>query len=291
MLPYDERVPHERKHTREVALGAVDEVALRVGLNTAGAVVIAESNNTIVRLPRQGLVGKVSTSVLEGRGQAALEREVRLGRRLADRGVPVASPADGDLAGPHEASGTTLTFWRYVGSAERPDGGDRLLGEAVRNFHRALADVAGELPRLADKTALANRLLQDEAATPALAPAERELAGRAYDRLMCLVESLTHSTALHGEPHDGNIVWTAAGPVLLDFEAACQGPREWDLSYLPAGALSVFAGRDDGTIAMLRGGLSFCVAAWCLATRDPTPAVAEAANIHWNALGRSWLAR
>jgi hypothetical protein len=283
-------VAYERKHKRELALAAVEEVAHRVGLNAAGAVVIAESNNTIVRLPLEELVAKVSTGVLEGRGQAALEREVRLGRLLTDRGVPIASPAGGGLAGPHQASGSTLTLWRYVASGDKPDDGDRLLGEAMRSFHAALADVASDLPRLTDKIVLANRLFQDAATTPSLVPDERTLAERAHDRLMSLVSSLGNPTALHGEPHDGNIVWTADGPVLMDFEAACQGPLEWDLAYIPAGALSVFPGHDDDTIAKLREGVSFCVAAWCLATPDPTPVVAEAAKIHWNALTRGWLA-
>jgi Ser/Thr protein kinase RdoA (MazF antagonist) len=280
-----------RRHKRELALAAVAEVARRLDLNPAGAIVIAESNNTIVRLPLEELVAKVSTSALEGRGETALERELRLGRRLADRRVPIASPADDGLAGPHQARGSTLTLWRYVAPGEPPDDGDRLLGEAVRSFHAALADIATELPHLTDKIELANRLLQGAAATPRLMPADRRLAERAHDRLVPLVNSLSNSTALHGEPHDGNIVWSADGPVLIDFEAACQGPIEWDLSYLPVGTLSAFPGHHDETIAKLRAGVSFCVAAWCVTNPDPTPAVAEAATVHWNALSRSWLAR
>lgn len=289
--PYDGRVASERTHKRERALAAVEEVAHRLGLNPTGVVVIAESNNTVVRLPLEELVAKVSTSVFEGRGRSALEREVRLGRRLADRGVPVAPPAHDGLAGPHRESGSTITLWRYVASSRPPDDGDRLLGQGLRGFHAALADVAYELPRLTHKIDLAHRLLQDPAATPSLTLADRDLAGRAHARLQCLVHSLDNRTALHGEPHDGNIVWTAAGPVLIDFEAACQGPLEWDLSFLPVGALGVFPGRDDDTIAKLRAGVSYCVAAWCLADPDPTPGVAEAARIHWNALGKSWLVR
>src|SRR6185437_5645656 len=158
----------------------------------------------------------------------------------------------------------------YVASSKPPDDDDRLLGEALRSFHAALADVADELPRLIDKIGLASRLLQDEVATPSLTSADRGLAGRAHARLTALVSSLGRPTALHGEPHDGNIVWTADGPVLIDFEGACQGPLEWDLVYLPAGALSAFPERDDDTIAKLRAGVSYCVAAWCLANPDPT---------------------
>lgn len=34
----------------------------------------------------------------------------------------------------------------------------------------------------------------------------------------------------HGDVHPGNVVATAAGPVLLDWDLACLGPREWDLA-------------------------------------------------------------
>ena len=89
-----------RRDRRQLALVAVEEVARREGLDASAAAVIAESNNTVVRLPAEDLVAKVSTSHLEGRGGAALERELRLGRQLADRGAPIAPPAPGPIAGP-----------------------------------------------------------------------------------------------------------------------------------------------------------------------------------------------
>lgn len=79
--------------------------------------------------------------------------------------------------------------------------------------------------------------------------------------------------------------------MLIDFEAACRGPVEWDLAYLPPAALDAFPGRDEEATARLRAGVSFCVAAWCLANPDPTLDVTEAAVIHWDALRRSWLGR
>jgi hypothetical protein len=270
-------------------LAAVEDVARRLGLAAAGARVIAESNNTVVRLPAEELVAKASTTVLEGRGPAALGRELALGRRLADRGAPIAAPAPDPIAGPHEASGVVLTLWRYVAPGPKPENGDRMLGDAVRLVQAALADLAPELPPLRGTIDRANRLLQDSAATPSLTAADRALGRRAHARLMQLVTALGDATGLHAEPHDGNIVWGAYGPVLIDFEAACRGPVEWDLAYLPPAALDAFPGRDQEATARLRAGVSFCVAAWCLANPDPTLDVTEAAVIHWDALRRSWL--
>lgn len=282
----------DRRIRRQLALAAVTEVAHRLGLNDAGADVIADSNNVLVRLPGEDLVAKTSTSVLAGRrGVAALGRELRLGRRLAEHGVPIATPATGSVAGPHHAPGVVLTLWRYVRPDAKPDDGDRMLGEAVRHFHSALADIVGELPELTEKIDRANQLFQDAGATPGLAAADRALAGEAHSRLVPVVRSLDQTTALHAEPHEDNVLWTERGPLLIDFEAACRGPAEWDLAYLPPAALASFPERDDTAIARLRAGISFCVAAWCLADPDPPPAVAEAANVHWQALRGSWLVR
>jgi Ser/Thr protein kinase RdoA (MazF antagonist) len=184
-----------------------------------------------------------------------------------------------------------LTFWRYVEPGAKSSDGDRLLGEAVRRFHSALAGIAGELPRLTEKIDQANELLQNAKATPRLTAADRADAANARDRLATFVRSLGQATALHAEPHEGNVLWTSRGPVLIDFEAACLGPAEWDLAYLATPALDSFPERDDEAIARLRAGISFCVAGWCLADPDPTPAVAEAAAVHLEAFRESWLVR
>jgi phosphotransferase family enzyme len=289
-LSYDSGVATDRRQRRELALIAVDDVARRLGLDANGAVVIAESNNTVVRLPAEALVAKASTSVLDGRGHAALARELRRGSLLTGRGAPTAAPAPGPVAGPHRAAGVTLTFWRYVTQDAKPKDADRMLCDAVRRFHAALADVVSGLPTLAETIDRAGRVLRDPTATPSLTVADRTVSRRAHERLMSLVTSLGTGTALHAEPHEGNILWRTDGPVLIDFEAACRGPVEWDLAYLPPAALAPFPARDDAVIARLRAGVSFCVAAWCLANPDPAPAVRQAARIHWDAVRRSWLA-
>jgi len=38
---------------------------------------------------------------------------------------------------------------------------------------------------------------------------------------------------LHGEPHPGNVLRTANGPVFVDFETCCRGPVEFDLAHVP----------------------------------------------------------
>jgi len=90
------------------------------------------------------------------------------------------------IAGPHYTHDFVLTFWRYVEPGAKSSDGDRLLGEAVRRFHSALAGIAGELPRLTEKIDQANELLQDAKATPRVTAADRAGAAKARDRLATL---------------------------------------------------------------------------------------------------------
>jgi Ser/Thr protein kinase RdoA (MazF antagonist) len=172
----------------------------------------------------------------------------------------------------------------------KPANGGMALGVALAGIHAALAGVVDTLPRLAEKIGRAGELFQDPSATAGLTAADRRLAALAHARLREYLDSLDGSTGLHGEPHDGNVIWTDAGPLLLDFEASCTGPLEWDLAYLPKDALAAFPEPNDATVECLRSAVSFCVAAWCSAQPARAPEVAEAAVYHLDALRRSWLA-
>ncbi|MGH3426402.1 MAG: phosphotransferase family protein [Mycobacteriales bacterium] len=162
-----------------------------------------------------------------------------------------APPARPEIAGPYDDDGVTASTG-------------------------ALAGVATALPLLAERIDRAAELLQAPSATPGLAEPGRWAAALAQSRLRALVDSLEPSTALHGEPHEANVIWTESGPLLIDFEGACAGPLEWDVAYLTEVALAAFPDCDDEAVAKLRAGVSFCVAV--------------AATHHLDVLRRSWLA-
>jgi Phosphotransferase enzyme family len=103
----------------------------------------------------------------------------------------------------------------------------------------------------------------------ALPGSERSLLRRAIDRLRGEVEG--HGFAerpLHGEPHDANLLVTPDGLRWVDLEATCVGPLEWDLAFLPDGALEVFADVDHELLELLRTLNSARVATWCWARAD-----------------------
>jgi hypothetical protein len=66
---------------------------------------------------------------------------------------------------------------------------------------------------------------------------------------------------LRGSPHAANWLLSADGSLLLDFETACVGPVECDLSPLGDDVLACFPDADRGLTAILRRMRSVCVAA------------------------------
>jgi aminoglycoside/choline kinase family phosphotransferase len=80
------------------------------------------------------------------------------------------------------------------------------------------------------------------------------------------------------------VLWTPDGPVLIDFEAVCAGPRAWDLAYLDDAALTAFPKIEPALVDRFRLAVSFAVAAWCFAQPDGPSVVREAAAHHLGVL-------
>jgi hypothetical protein len=72
---------------------------------------------------------------------------------------------------------------------------------------------------------------------------------------------------------------------MIDFESACAGPLEWDLSALSEAAADCFAA-DPELLALLRRLRSICVATWCWALRGRSEEVDRAARLHLERLRR-----
>jgi Ser/Thr protein kinase RdoA (MazF antagonist) len=240
-----------------------------------------DAHNTLVLLPAAGVVAKVSTTLL---GEGAFRRELSIGLHLSARNAPIVPPLPDGAGGPHEVDGLLLTLWNYCPSEPAPRTAGVELGEALGAFHKALGDFPDPLPPLEEKLAEAAALFADPARTPELKAADRRLTASVYEKLQREQSRLTGKVPLHGEPHADNVLWMDGRPLFIDFEAACTGPVEWDLAYLPDEARAAFPGCDQQLLGRLRQAISFCVAAWCWAQIGRAPEVDEAALHHLEVL-------
>jgi hypothetical protein len=90
-------------------------------------------------------------------------------------------------------------------------------------------------------------------ALPALAAVDRAFLTDLHKSLSAtLAATSLEVRTLHGEVHPGNLLAAADRPRWIDFEAACMGPREWDLTGLPTEALEAFTSVDWSLLGLLR---------------------------------------
>jgi Ser/Thr protein kinase RdoA (MazF antagonist) len=272
---------------RQRACDAALAVAADLGIHAQTSTILQDWNNTIIRLDPAAIVAKVGTSHFRDVALESLERELTVARHLAARNAPIVRPAEHVPAGPHRSRGLTLTLWQYVeavrGGAPRPLD----TATAIKVVHKALTDFDGQLPCFTAELNDAEELLQPHR-SPALSPADRRfLLGVVRELKLALpTGSELQWRPLHGSPHDANWLQAPTGPLLLDFETACQGPVEWDLAALVDEALALFPSVDRDLIRTLRRMRSVCVAAKCWVAPERAPELRDAAHVHLKLLRR-----
>lgn len=268
---------HERRRRAcDAALG----VAARLGLGPQRGVVLADRNNTIVRLVGTPIVAKVGTSHFRDCRLESLEREVAVASHLAARGAPIVAPARAAAPGPHVWQRLNVTLWEYAEPRPAATVVAAETAAALSAVHRGLADFGGALPPFTVELDDAARLLQP-ARSPALSRVDRRFLSTVVDELRsALTQPAVGWRPLHGSPHDANWLIGADGPLLLDFETACRGPVEWDLAALGDGVLTGFPEADRERISVMRRMRSVCVAAKCWVEPERAPEVREAAHVH-----------
>ena len=258
---------------RERALAAAVEAAAAHGLHGIEPRILADWNDTIVWLRPEPLVARVATSPFRVDPEAELAREVSLARAVAERGGPALPPATDPPTGPHRARGLALTFWPYADVT----GGEPSPAEvaaSLRELHEALQ--ATPLPPLSATLDRAEAL-----EPPSLLDDDRRFLAAALRELRRRLDAFDlPERALHGGPHGANLLRTRDGLCWIDLDAACRGPLEWDLAYLPAEAATLFPELDPEALEVARLLAGACVATWCWAQLGRAPEVDEAAHLH-----------
>jgi thiamine kinase-like enzyme len=174
-----------------------------------------------------------------------------------------------------------MTLWQFVIHRPAQESDGPVVAESLRRIHGALATYPGRLPPFTVAIDSCCYLLHDGRGLPDLRPSDRNFLLTEHNRLrMLLAAAAVTPVAIHGDPHLGNVLITSAGPLWTDWESACVGPLEWDLSCLPDSSMAGIAPVDPDLLAVLRDLRSVCVAVWCSAEPDRAPDKREAAEYH-----------
>lgn len=264
---------------RDLACRSAVAVAHRFDVGVEEVSIIKDSNNTIVGL-NHDVVAKVSTTTLAAR-DTALDRELAVLQHLDTQPAPVGRLSRLVPRLVHEALGCRMLL---LDRLERSS--DVLQPEvvltALAETHAAFGGLADtELLSFLDDLARAAAIFGDPQLSPTLPSAERHFCRRVGNELGGWFDDGDWSSiVLHGDPWlNGNLIATTAGPRLIDFEAVCVGPKEWDLSAL-GDLADRAAGIDHELLDHCRALRSYTVAAWCWAQPGRAIDVDEAAHLH-----------
>lgn len=258
------------------AITAARTIAARCGVASNRATILQDSNHTVIYLAPAPIVAKVDTSPEE---TSAVD-EVRIAQYLDSRHGPVVPPASLLTPGPHVEDGLEVTFWEYC-PHDSSEPAPEVLGQYLRILHDTLSDYPEPL-RAWDRFDGVGRVLETPSALHALPPDDRAFLRRRYGELLSAITSFRLVLRpLHGEPHGANLLLSPDGPRWIDFESACLGPQEWDLTVLADEVIAqYFTDVDWPLLALLRHMRSLCVAVWCWLDPDRAPVLREAGRYH-----------
>ncbi|TQM81341.1 phosphotransferase family enzyme [Saccharothrix saharensis] len=239
------------------AVAAATSIAASVGLVVRVTVVLQDSNKLTLRLLPCDVLARVAPEADQVAGA-----EIALARRLAESGGPVAAPAPGVEPRAHERDGFVVTLWTYYESVT-PEVPPADYADALVRLHAGLRRVDVPAPHFTDRVEQARRVVASRELSPDLADADRDLLGGALrDLRRAVVRRAGTEQLLHGEPHPGNLLGTAGGPLFVDWETHCRGPVEFDLAHAPEDVADHYPGVDRALVDDCRVLVPAMVTAW-----------------------------
>ena len=248
------------------AVAAAKSIASALGLTAADAIVLHNSNNLAVRLLPCDVFARIAP---EARNPAAFE--IELAQRLAAAQSPVAALEPRVAPRPYERDGFVVSLWTYYPAVLAPLAA-RDYAAALARLHAGLRQIDMERPRFTYRVAEAHKILADRARSPALSEDDRTLL---LDALNGHAQAIANRGApeqlLHGEPHPGNVLGAAEGPVFIDLETCCRGPVEFDLAHVPEDVAAYYSAADAELLGECRALVLAMVAAWRWDAADEFP--------------------
>ncbi|MFN6118750.1 MAG: phosphotransferase [Actinomycetes bacterium] len=233
------------------SLDAAIEAARQVlgGISDVSNLQVLHATNNVV-VSAGDFVAKVTTN------NAVAHREYLLARHASSVGAPAFVP----VMPPVTSDGFTIVVWpRGTLGAAAPR---RDSAVALRSVQQAWRGFDTRLPTLAGRLDEARGLLRsgelDGVLEPRSAAKLDEIVGDGIDAIS------DRLTVIHGEPHDGNFVVQADRLMVIDFEAVCVGPMEWDAAFFPDDVVAeVWPETHMGLLQQMRVVVSATVSAYC----------------------------
>ena len=261
---------------------AVADVAAQLGLGPVVPTVLSVAEHAIIRLAPHPVVVKLRSAGLSDEALVALGREGRIAAFPAKRQAPVVRPARIVDPGPHVRAACAMTLWDLVDHRAVGDEADaRLAAHALQRIHEAMDPFGDDLPPFTAAIDAAGASIKSPDRSPCLAKDDRRFLSDVFDLLRDELRHRPHRLVpLHGDAHLGNALVTRDGVIWGDFEAACSGPREWDVASLPESVWPIFERVDHDLAERLAALRSLCVAAWCWRRHGRSKEIDEAAETH-----------
>lgn len=255
-------------------------------MTSVAPMILRDSNHMSIHLAPSPVVARVATPDRDARASERSAKELAVANHLARAGAPVASPTVDIPSGPHFEAGFVMTLWQLVAHRAADESDALVAAASLRAIHAALSSYEASLPPFETVVDECHRLLRDADRLSALARSDKLFLLAEHDRLRDrLGVAVMSRMSIHGDPHLGNVLMSTTGPRWTDWESACIGPVEWDLSCLPEAAATVIPAVDTELLALLRDLRNVCVAVWCWDEPDRAPEKRRAAEYH---LRRLW---
>jgi Ser/Thr protein kinase RdoA (MazF antagonist) len=256
------------------AVAAARSTASAIGLTVDEAIVLHASNRLALRLLPADVLARVA---LAAHGAARLE--VDLATRMAGTDIPVATLDPRVAPRVYERDGFTITLWTYYPPERTRAVSPAAYADALSRLHAGLRRFDHSAPHFTDRVREAERLVESRERAPELSDADRFLLTNTLTTTTRAIrERRAAEQLLHGEPHPGNVLSTATGPLFIDLETCCRGPIEFDLAHVPEEVSDRYPDVDQALVRECRILVLAMVAAWRLDAGDQLPNGRQAAR-------------
>ncbi len=205
------------------AFSALHKNCRRQNLPLDGWSLIRLGENAMFKQPAAKLVARVARCQHR---QTKVLKEILVAQWLEHSDFPAVRLASG-LAQEPNLRPHPITYWTFGQALERGVGGLKKLGSLLKRLHSQTPPQNLELPQFTPLADVADRLSR----TPHIFTQEHLFLTQHYTELQKsfseILQPSTH-TVIHGDAHLGNLILTAHGGILCDFEQVCLGPPLWD---------------------------------------------------------------